>query len=118
MSTAPRGDRLALLEWYMATHNYSFTRPADPSVKFNIEPDLVGESRRPCGVSELLAKSSHLHKRVETTRPPTRRSGASHVRHPILGRRGDRHDTSAERIIGAGVAVGMDGHEIDRHTAR
>ena len=51
-------------------------------------------------------------------RPDATPAAPSRVRHPILGRRGDRQDTSAERIIGAGVAVGMDGHEIDRHTAR
>ena len=50
---AKRADRLALLQWYMSTHNYTFTRPTDPSVVFNIISDLVGESRRPCGVSEL-----------------------------------------------------------------
>ena len=55
LSKAPRGDRLALLQWFMFKHNYSFTRPTDPSVVFNIVPDLVGESRRPCGVSELLS---------------------------------------------------------------
>ena len=53
LSKAPRGDRLALLLWYMSTHNYSFTRPTDPSVLYNIVPGLEGESQRPCGVSEL-----------------------------------------------------------------
>jgi len=53
MREAPRSDRLALLRWYMSAHNYTFTRPIDPSVGFNLEPALVGESRRPCGVSEL-----------------------------------------------------------------
>ena len=53
MREAPRPDRLALLRWYMSAHNYTFTRPTDPSVGFNLEPALMGESRRPCGVSEL-----------------------------------------------------------------
>jgi hypothetical protein len=57
MSKAPRTDRLALLRWYMSTHNYTFTRPTDPSVAFNLEPALVGESHRPCGVSEYRRRS-------------------------------------------------------------